>query len=133
MNEEISSFGNTDIYLLDQILKGRFKSTDKILDIGCGEGRNLIWFLKNSFDIHGIDVNPSAIQMLRIYSASLNEKYRNEKERFMIGSAGDLPFAPHQFDVILHSAVAHFSENKSQFLNWWKEALRVLKPDGVFL
>ncbi|MCX2744813.1 class I SAM-dependent methyltransferase [Mangrovivirga sp. M17] len=132
MNEEISSFGNTDIYLLDQILKGRFKKSNKILDVGCGEGRNLTWFLRNAFDVYGIDANPSAIQMLRFYSASQNEKYKDEKERFIIGSAGDLPFAPNQFDVIIHSAVAHFSENKSQFINWWEEALRVLKPNGIF-
>ena len=33
--------GNTDIYLIDQIMKNRYNQQDKILDAGCGNGRNL--------------------------------------------------------------------------------------------
>ena len=43
--------GNIDIYLLDQILKDRFKKSFKILDAGCGEGRNLIYFVRNGFKL----------------------------------------------------------------------------------
>ena len=48
MKEETiqSLVGNTDIYLLDQIMKERYKRGESILDAGCGEGRNLHWFLK---------------------------------------------------------------------------------------
>jgi hypothetical protein len=41
--------GNIDIYLLDQILKARFEKHCKILDAGCGEGRNLIFFVRNEY------------------------------------------------------------------------------------
>lgn len=43
--------GNIDIYLLDQILKGRFTKEMRILDAGCGEGRNLIYFLHEGFQV----------------------------------------------------------------------------------
>jgi len=38
------AINGTDIYLLDQILKDRYETGDKILDAGCGKGRNLKWF-----------------------------------------------------------------------------------------
>lgn len=47
--------GNTDIYLLDQIMKGRYTPGERILDAGCGNGRNLVWFLKNDFDVYAVD------------------------------------------------------------------------------
>ncbi|WP_332912670.1 hypothetical protein [Algoriphagus boritolerans] len=40
--------GNVDIYLLDQILKGRFSKEMKILDAGCGEGRNAVYFINQA-------------------------------------------------------------------------------------
>ncbi len=55
--------GNIDIYLLDQILKGRFDRKMRILDVGCGEGRNLIYLLREDFQVFGVDQNPMAIQM----------------------------------------------------------------------
>ena len=60
-----SAVGQTDIYLIDQILKGRFLPTQKILDAGCGSGRNMHWFLQNDFNIVGIDSSPSAIEHVK--------------------------------------------------------------------
>ncbi|NMM47010.1 class I SAM-dependent methyltransferase [Marinigracilibium pacificum] len=131
LDNGIGLFGNTDVYLIDLIIKGKFNLSQKILDVGCGEGRNLKWFLQNRFDVYGVDLNPAAIRMIQMYAASIDGRYKNEKERFIIGSAGDLPFAPAQFDVIIHSAVAHFAKDKTEFIQWWEESIKVLKPDGI--
>ena len=56
--------GNTDIYLLDQIMKGRYGTGEKILDAGCGNGRNLIWFLKNDFEMYAVDKDTMSIYYL---------------------------------------------------------------------
>ncbi|RYD73106.1 MAG: class I SAM-dependent methyltransferase, partial [Sphingobacteriales bacterium] len=45
----------TDIYLIDQILKNRFHPEMKILDAGCGDGRNLNYFLYNNYNVYGVD------------------------------------------------------------------------------
>jgi SAM-dependent methyltransferase len=48
-------FGNIDIYLFDQLLKGRFFSGMRVLDAGCGTGRNLVYFLRNGYQVFGVD------------------------------------------------------------------------------
>lgn len=59
-------FGEIDIYLFDQILKNRFAPNSKILDAGCSGGRNMVWFLRNDFEVFGIDQNEINIQHVAI-------------------------------------------------------------------
>ena len=58
-------FGNIDIYLFDQLLKGTYDDCKKVLDAGCGSGRNLVYFLRNNYDVYAIDSNPEAIAVTR--------------------------------------------------------------------
>ena len=67
--------GNIDIYLLDQILKNRFSQNMNILDAGCGEGRNTVYFLNSGFQIFGIDQEELAIQYLQYVAKSLKPDY----------------------------------------------------------
>ena len=53
-----------DLYLLDQILKGRYKEGSKVLDAGCGRGRNIELFLKNDFIVYGVDRKDEVIESL---------------------------------------------------------------------
>lgn len=117
--------GNTDIYLLDQILKGSYQFGEKILDAGCGDGRNLHWFLKNNFEIYGIDQNEEAIAQVR------NANPEKIKNRFTVASVEHLNFKDNFFDHIISSAVLHFASNHKHFKTMLKEMLRVLKPDGT--
>ena len=117
--------GNTDIYLLDQIMKGRYRPSDKILDAGCGVGRNLHWFLKENMNVYGVDQNPVSINKLKTAYPSLPEN------RFKICSVERLPFENNFFDHIISSAVLHFANSNSQFQNMLAEMVRVLKPAGT--
>jgi len=65
MNPIEEVIGSTDIYLVDQIMKGRYKTNDSILDAGCGYGRNLHWFLRNNIIIYGVDQDANAIYDLQ--------------------------------------------------------------------
>ncbi|MFT3743892.1 MAG: hypothetical protein QM785_06305 [Pyrinomonadaceae bacterium] len=49
MDDIRETFGGIDIYLFDQIQKGRFSPGMKILDAGCGGGRNIHWLLRNGY------------------------------------------------------------------------------------
>lgn len=116
--------GNTDIYLLDQIMKGRYKPTDKILDAGCGGGRNLFWFLKNEIDIYGIDKDATPVNYLK----SLHPDYK--PERFQVAETDQLPFEDDFFEHVISSAVLHFAASTPHFYKMVKDLVRVLKPKG---
>ena len=121
--------GNIDIYLLDQILKGRFTSDMKILDAGCGEGRNAVYFINSGFQVFGIDANETAIQYIRYVSKTLNSDY--DAHRFQVGKLEEIPFHTVAFDAVICSAVLHFAEDERNFWEMMNEILRVLKPGGI--
>lgn len=125
--ETINSLvGNADLYLLDQILKGRFANCKKVLDLGCGEGRNLHFFLRNNYDVWGIDTNEMALKMARMTGRVLGLK----GDQFVVGEVQALPFENQQFDLLMSSAVFHFAASQTQFRKMISEAHRVLKVNG---
>jgi ubiquinone/menaquinone biosynthesis C-methylase UbiE len=116
--------GNTDIYLIDQIMKGRYNPTHTILDAGCGSGRNIYWFLQNGFNITGIDINEVAIEELK-------DKYPDlAAGLFQVCSLENIPFADNHFNHIICNAVLHFATSIAQFNYMLTEMVRVLKPGG---
>ena len=116
--------GDTDIYLIDQIMKGRYKMNDTILDAGCGSGRNLHWFLQKDMNIYGIDNNEEAIRHLKINYTLL------PSERFQLSTVEKMPFPDNYFNHIISSAVLHFAGSTSQFHCMMIEMVRVVKPKG---
>ncbi|PZX57892.1 class I SAM-dependent methyltransferase [Algoriphagus chordae] len=121
--------GNIDIYLLDQILKGRFSTDMKILDAGCGEGRNAVYFINGGYQVFGIDQNETAIQYCRYMAKSLDMSY--DAHRFQVAGLEEIPFHQAAFDAVICSAVLHFAKDESHFWQMISEMLRVLKPGGV--
>jgi ubiquinone/menaquinone biosynthesis C-methylase UbiE len=115
--------GDTDIYLLDQVMKGRYGSKDLILDAGCGYGRNLHWFLQNNGNIYGVDQNEAAISTLKNLHPSL-------AERFQQAPVEKLPFGDDTFHHVISSAVLHFARDTQHFRDMIAEMTRVLKPGG---
>lgn len=125
-----NSLGNTDIYLIDGILKGYFNGQGRLLDAGCGEGRNLSWFLKQSYQIYGIDVNVTALQYASLYAKTLNKQ--SVLENFVQSDLANNPFPDEFFDIVLCVAVLHFSKSEAHFKAQWNELVRVLRPGGIF-
>ncbi len=116
--------GQTDIYLLDQIMKGRYTENEKILDAGCGEGRNMHWFLQSGFVIYGTDINETAIAQLK----SANPD--SPAERLQVAAVEKLPFTDNYFDHIISSAVLHFANSTKHFKAMLTEMVRVLKTNS---
>ncbi|WP_420579793.1 class I SAM-dependent methyltransferase [Reichenbachiella sp.] len=121
--------GNIDLYLLDQILKENVDPKSKILDAGCGEGRNLIYFLNHGFDVYGMDQNEEAIRMLQFIIGSNYSHYT--KDRFQIGKLSKLSYNDDEFDYIICSAVLHFAQSENHFWQMIRELNRVLQPNGT--
>jgi tellurite methyltransferase len=122
------AFGNIDIYLFDQLLKGRFDSCKTILDAGCGHGRNLVYFLQHNFEVFGIDQDAGAIEEVRRLSTRLAPAI--PKTNFMVSKVEDISFADSSFDVIISSAVLHFAKDRDHFDSMLKSMWRVLRPGG---
>lgn len=122
-------FGDIDIYLFDQILKNRFVPNSKILDAGCGSGRNLIYFLQNNFEVFGIDQNESSVEYCKLLANKIAPNLPSEN--FQISTVEKMPFADESFDLVISSAVLHFAENENHFNQMCLEMWRVLKPNGI--
>jgi tellurite methyltransferase len=129
-NKLQQTYGNIDIYLFDQLLKGRYDNCKKILDVGCGNGRNLFYFLRNGYEVFGIDPNPQAVETVKELSATLAPD--NALENFMVCQAENLPYSNAVFDLIICSAVLHFAKDAQHFDIMLRAIFRVLKPGGYF-
>jgi tellurite methyltransferase len=123
-------FGQIDIYLFDQLLKGRFNPQMRVLDAGCGGGRNLIYFLRCGYDVCGVDTSTGAIAHVRALAAGLAP--RLPADNFRVEAVEEMSFADADFDVVVSSAVLHFARDEEHWRGMLGEMWRVLKPGGIF-
>jgi SAM-dependent methyltransferase len=129
-NDLLDRFGNIDIYLFDQLLKGRFDGCRKVIDIGCGSGRNLPYFLQNGFEVYGVDADPYAVETVKELSLKLAPA--NPLNNFVVVQAESLPFADETFDLAICSAVLHFAQNRQHFEAMLKSIWRIIRPGAYF-
>ena len=130
-SEELrTQFGEIDIYLFDQLLRGRFEGRRRILDAGCGHGRNLPYFLRAGFEIYAIDEDPSAVKATRGLAAALAPKLPSDNIRQ--GALHVLPWPDGRMDAVICSAVLHFARDGIHFDRMVEELWRVLGRGGLF-
>ena len=122
-------FGNIDIYLFDQILRGRIRPGMRILDAGCGYGRNLVYLLRNGFEVSANDADPSAIAAVCTLAASLAPHL--DVTNFRVETVEAMSFPDGCADTVISSAVLHFARNENHFDAMLREMWRVLKPGGL--
>ena len=125
----LEQFGDIDIYLFDQILRGRITTEMRVLDAGCGGGRNLVLLLREGFDIWGIDENPERIAQMRALAAQLAP--RLDAHRFRVAPVEAMSHADASMDVVISSAVLHFARDDAQWQAMVREMWRVLAPGGL--
>ncbi len=123
-------FGDLDIYLFDQLLKGRLVPPMRLLDAGCGGGRNLPYFLSAGFQVFGIDQSSASIERVRTLAAQRAPHL--PAENFRVEPVEKMSFADSMFDVVISSAVLHFAHDESHWQTMVNEMWRVLRSDGIF-
>ncbi|HLN59591.1 MAG TPA: class I SAM-dependent methyltransferase [Thermoanaerobaculia bacterium] len=125
-----SLFGQIDIYLFDQLLRGRIGPGMTVLDAGCGNGRNLVFFLRQAYQVYGIDPDPNAIRTVR----SLAERLAPQLplSNFRAEAVESNSFPDLAADVVISSAVLHFARHESHFLAMLRGTWRLVKPNGLF-
>jgi len=97
---------------------------DKVLDLGCGNGRFYPLFEKRNVDYYGIDFSSNMIQIAK-------EKYPLGK--FWVGTGFDLVFENDFFDYVYSIAVLHHVPSEKLRKSFLKEAKRVLKNKGIIV
>jgi tellurite methyltransferase len=125
-----AQLGDIDIYLVDQLLKGRLAPGMSLLDAGCGGGRNLVWFLRNGYEVCAVDESREAVEQVRRLAATLAPHL--PPESFQVADLADLPWPDARFDAVLCSAVLHFARDEAHFDRMLDEQWRVLRPGGLF-
>ena len=125
-----TEFGPIDIYLFDQLLRGQIAPGMRVLDAGCGPGRNLVYLLRSGYEVYAVDAEPVAVAAVRKLFASLAPSLPAGNVR--AEPIEHMTFDDASFDVVLSSAVLHFARDDAQFEAMLGEMWRVLKPGGLF-
>ncbi len=122
-------FGQIDIYVFDQILRGNITADMRILDAGCGYGRNLVYLMQQGAEIFALDASPDCVDHVRQLSRSLQTGLPGEN--FQIAGIEEMPIPDAFADVVLCSSVLHFARNDAHFRAMLDELWRVLRPGGL--
>jgi tellurite methyltransferase len=121
--------GQIDIYFFDQILRSNIMPGMRVLDAGCGPGRNLVYLLREGYEVFGSDQSPAAIAQTRALAAALAPHL--PAENFSVEPIEAISHPDGTFDVVLCSAVLHFARDDAHFNAMLKNLWRVLKPGGL--
>lgn len=122
-------FGEIDIYLFDQLLRGRLLPGMRVLDVGCGSGRNLVHLLRSGYEVFGSDADPIAIQTVQQLASRLAPHL--DADNFRVEAAECMSFPEAFADVVLSSAVLHFARDDEQFTAMLQGTWRVLRRGGL--
>ena len=122
-------FGDIDIYLFDQLLRGRIRGDATILDAGCGSGRNLVFMLRAGMNVFAVDASADAIVVVQQMAAVLAPS--SPRDRFRVEPLDALSFVDASMDVVVCSAVLHFARDETHFIACVRELWRVLAPGGM--
>ena len=122
-------FGDIDIYLFDQLLRGRLTPGMRVLDAGCGSGRNLVHLCQAGYEVFASDANPDAIATVRALAASLAPHL--PPGNFRVERIEAMTWPDAFADVVLSNAVLHFAGGDHQFGAMVQRLWDVLKPGGM--
>lgn len=122
-------FGQIDIYVFDQILRGNIARGMRVLDAGCGYGRNLVYLLREGCEIFALDASREGVEHVRNLSASLGTGL--PADNFQVGLIEQIPFPGSLAHVVICNSVLHFARDEDHFRQMIAELWRVLMPGGM--
>jgi SAM-dependent methyltransferase len=122
-------FGQIDIYVFDQILRGNIAAGMRVFDAGCGYGRNLVHLLREGCEVFAVDANAEGVQHVRALAAELAPNL--PAKNFRVGQIEKLDLPDGFADVVICNSVLHFARDDAHFLAMVSELWRVLRPGGL--
>lgn len=125
-----TDFGDIDIYVFDQLLRGRIAPGMRVMDAGCGGGRNLVYLLRQRFEVCGNDASADAIAEVSALAAHLAPGGTYD---FRCEAIEHTSFPDAHADVVIASAVLHFARDAAHFDAMLEAIWRVLRPGGLLV
>ncbi len=122
-------FGRIDIYVFDQILRGNIAPGMRVLDAGCGGGRNIVYLLREGYEVFGVDQNPGAVEAVREMAAVLAPEL--PAENFRVAAVERMPFEDAIAEVVICNSVLHFARDDDHFRAMVSELWRTLRVGGM--
>jgi SAM-dependent methyltransferase len=122
-------FGQIDIYVFDQILRGNIAPGMRVLDAGCGHGRNLVHLLRAGCEVFAVDANPEGVAHVRALAAELAPHL--PASNFRTGPIEKMDFASEFADAVICNSVLHFARDDAHFLAMVEELWRIVRPGGM--
>jgi tellurite methyltransferase len=133
MTKLVEQFGNIDIYLFDQLVRGNIAPGMRVLDAGCGGGRNLVYLLREGYEVFGVDASAEAVEHVRSVAAALATDRNGglDAGNFRTEAIEAMSFPDEFADAVIANAVLHFARDDSQFEAMVRGIWRVLRPGGM--
>lgn len=100
----------------------------RILDMGCGDGRNLPLLLDLGFEVHACEISPQIVKDLEALSQELHWPVR-----FAVGLNTHLPYPDRNFDYLLCCASCYYLDGTATWPAVRKELARTVKPGGLLI
>ncbi len=123
-------FGQIDIYLFDQLLKARISPGMRVVDAGCGSGRNLVYFLREGYEVYAADWDPRAVESVRSLARALAPSL--PASNFRVEKVEQMSFDDACADLVVSNTVLHFARDDAHFESMLRGSWRILKPGGIF-
>lgn len=98
-----------------------------VLDLGCGGGRNIEYFLTKADKVYGLDHSETSIKRA---SEINNKEIESGKCQILVGDVKSLPFKDESIDIVTAFETIYFWDGIEKC---FKEIYRVLKKGGQFL
>ena len=102
------------------------RKVKRVLDLGCGSGRHLVYLAKKGFDTYGIDSSPTGIRLAKKWLKEEHLKAHLKTQDIY----QRLPYRNESFDAIVSTQVLHHNY-PSNIKKLIKEIERVLEDDGI--
>lgn len=129
--DNIKWFSNQPVpdywFMFFEAKKGKIK---KVLDLGCGAGRNTQFLFESSFDVYACDYYDGMVEATRIRLLKMGINKRLVMERVIKASMLDLPYEGNTFDAVLSNGVFHNVSSLNEIEIAIKESSRILHDGG---
>lgn len=117
-HEKLAKWGRSYIYI---------DKNYTVLDLGCGGGRNIEYFLTKAHKVYGLDHSKTSVKM----ASEINKKAIDTGRcKILVGDVKSLPFEDESIDIVTAFETIYFWDDIERC---FKEIYRVLKNGGQFL